>query len=76
MSKESTLTAMDLNFAQQVLLWFDLSDYCSTFLHSPDIDYETLVVVRQKVNFRQPLFDPAGFVSKLCSPLMTVGFFK
>ena len=32
LSKESTLAAMDLKFAQQVLLWFDLSAYCSTFV--------------------------------------------
>lgn len=67
---------MNLNFAQQVLLWFDLSDYYSTVLPSSDIDYEILVVLLQKVNLRQPLFDPAGFVSKLCSPSMRADFFK
>ena len=75
-SKESTLTVMDLIFAQQVLLWFDLSDYYSAFLPSSYVFYEIFVVVLQKADFGQPLFDPADLVSKLCSPLMKVDDFK
>lgn len=75
-SKESTLTAMDLKFGQQVLLWFDISDYLPAFLPNFYVDYETLVLVLQKVNFGQPLFDPAELVSNLCSPLMRVEGFQ
>ncbi len=75
-SKESTLTPIDLKFAQQVLLWFDISDYCSAYLPRSYVDYETLVLVLQKVNFGQPLFDPAELVSNLCSPLMRVDGLK
>ena len=71
-SKESTFTVMDLKFAQQVLLWFDLSDYCSAFQPRSYVDYETLVLTLQKINFGQPLFNPAELVSKLCSPLIRV----
>ena len=75
-SKESTLTAMDLKFAQQVLLWYDVSDYCSAFLPRSYVDYETLVLCLQKVNFGQPLFNPVELVSKLCSPLMRIDTFQ
>ena len=75
-SKESTLTAMDLEFGQQVLLWFDISDYLPAFLPNFYVDYETLVLVLQKVNFGQPLFNPAELVSNLCSPLMRVEDFQ
>ena len=71
-SKESIFTAMDLKFAQQVLLWFDISDYCPVFQPRFYVDYKTLVFVLQKVNFGQPLFNPAELVSNLCSPLMRV----
>lgn len=69
-SKESTSTTMDLKFGQQVLLWFDVSDYLHGFEPTFYVDYETLVLVLQKVNFGQPLFDPAELVSRLCTPLM------
>lgn len=75
-SKESTLTAMDLRFGQQVLLWFDVSDYLPAFEPTFYVDYETLVLVLQKVNFGQPLFDPAELVSKLCSPLMRMDDYR
>ena len=75
-SKESTLTAMDLKFAQQVLLWFDVSDYCSLSSPRSYVDYETLVLALQKVNFGQPLFNPAELVSNLCSPLIRVDGFR
>ena len=44
-SKESSVTAIDFRFAQQTLLWFDLSDYCSAFLPSCYTDYATSVLV-------------------------------
>lgn len=75
-SKESTFTAVDIEFAQQVLLWFDVSDYCPAFLPRSYVDYETLVLVIQKVNFGQPLFNVAELVSSLCSPLMRVDDFR
>lgn len=61
---------MDVEFAQQVLLWFDTSDYLSQSSPTSYVDYETLVLVLQKVNYGQPLFNPADLVSNLCSPLM------
>lgn len=75
-SKESTFTAMDLRFGQQVLLWFDISDYLPVFANTFYVDYETLVLVLQKVNFGQPLFNPAELVSNVCSPLMRVDDFQ
>ena len=75
-SKESTLTAVDLRFGQQVLLWFDVSDYLPAFEPTFYVDYETLVLVLQKVNFGPPLFDPAELVSKLCSPLMRMDDYR
>ena len=75
-SKESTFTAIDLSFGQQILLWFDTSDYLPGFENILYVDYETLVLVLQKVNFGQQLFNPAALVSKLCSPLMKMDDFQ
>ena len=75
-SKESTFTAIELIFGQQVLLWFDTSEYLPGFGNILYVDYETLVLVLQKVNFGQPLFNPAALVSKLCSPLMKMDDFQ
>ena len=75
-SKESTFTPIDVKFAQQVLLWFDTRDYLSAFSPTSYVNYETLVLVLSKISFGRPLFDPAGLVSRLCSPLMRVDDFQ
>lgn len=59
---------MDLEFAQQVLLWFDVSDYCSAFQPMSYVDYETLVLTLQKINFGQPLFNPATWCRNCVLP--------
>jgi len=70
-SKESTFTATDLTFAQQIYLWLDVNDYIPVFLSSIDcMTYDTLSLVLQKVNFGEPVFNPIGLVSTLCSPLI------
>ncbi|KAL6715489.1 hypothetical protein ACLMJK_006450 [Lecanora helva] len=69
-SKETTFTDMELQFAQQIYLWLDVSDYMPSFLSIDYLSYDSLSLILQKVNFSQPVFDPISLVSNLCSPLI------
>lgn len=71
-SKESWFTEIDLAFAQQIYIWYDVSEYMPAFLYTDYLSCETLSLVLQKVNFGQPVFDLVNLISNLCSPLLGV----
>jgi len=75
-SKETTFTPMDLLFAQLLYLWLDVSDYIPPFLSVDSLTYEALSLILQKINFGQPVFDPATLASDVCSPLIKVTDFR
>ena len=74
LNREAHLTADEIRLAGQLLLWLDIHDYMNPRLAVDDevLSMSTASMVLQFANDAEPLADPAGLVTRICCPLITI----